>query len=172
MTVRKKKKKNNTFLRLLCRVLGTVLIAAVFAILLPLNIPKLFGNQVYNVVSGSMAPEIPIGSIIVVQPADPVSIQTDDVIAFMKGNSVVTHRVTSNNSVEGRFKTKGDANEMEDINAVTYDEFVGKVVWHAPYLGGIAQIMTSTIGKIYLLAVLACGIMFHMIAGQLKVLAE
>jgi len=39
------------------------------------------------------------------------------------------------------------------------------------YLGGLAQVLTSTVGKIYMLALLACGIMFHMIAGKLKVLA-
>ena len=168
----RKKQKKYIVPRILCRVLGTVLIAAVFAILLPLNIPKLLGNEVYNVVSGSMEPEIPVGSMIVVHPTPAAEIAEGDVIAFTKGEYVITHRVTSNNTIEGRFKTKGDANEQEDLNTVSYSEYIGKVVFHLPLLGGIIAIMTSTVGKIYLLAVLACGVMFHLIANQLKVLAD
>ena len=172
MGVRKKTKKKNSFLPALCSVLGTVLIIVVFAVLLTLNVPRIMGDEIYTVVSGSMAPEIPVGSLIVVHPEDPLEILEDDIIAFSKDDSVVTHRVTANNTVEGRFTTKGDANEQEDISTVSYYDFIGKVIWHVPYLGGMAQILTSTVGKIYMLAVLACGIMFHMIAGKLKVLGE
>ena len=167
-----KNKRKYTFLGILCRILGTLLIVGVFAVLLPISIPKLFGASVYNVVSASMSPEIPVNSLIVVQPADPAELQEEDIIAYYRDNVVITHRITSNNTLEGRITTKGDANEQEDIFEVTYDQVIGKVTWHAPVLGGIAQIITSTAGKIYLLAVLACGIMFHMIAGQLKVLSE
>ncbi len=172
MTGNKKTKRKNTFFQILCRTLGTLLIAAVFAVLLPLNIPKIMGNGVYNVVSGSMEPEIPVGSMIVVQPVDPFTLGEGDIIAFYRNDSVITHRVTFNNAMEDQIRTKGDANEQEDFFDVSYNQVIGKVTWHVPFLGGLAQVLTSTAGKIYLLAVLACGIMFHMIAGQLKTLAE
>ena len=172
MSGKQKAKKKNTFPRLLCRVLGTVLIVAVFAVLLSINVPRFFGGVVYNVVSASMAPEIPVNSIIVVKPIDAEELQAEDIIAFYREDVVVTHRVTDNNTLEGKITTKGDANEQEDIHTVSYNQVIGKVIWHAPLIGGIAQILTSTVGKIYMLAVLACGIMFHMIAGQLKVLDE
>ena len=172
MGSRQREKRKNRFLQILCRILGTLLIVAVFAVLLPINIPKLFGGVVYNVVSPSMAPEIPVGSLIVVQPVDPAKLQEDDIIAYYRDNVVITHRITFNNTLEGKITTKGDANEQEDLFEVTYNQIIGKVTWHVPFLGGLAQVLTSTAGKIYLLAVLACGIMFHMIAGQLKTLAE
>ena len=172
MGSRQREKRKNRFLQILCRILGTLLIVAVFAVLLPINIPKLFGGVVYNVVSPSMAPEIPVGSLIVVQPVDPGDLQEEDIIAYYRDNVVITHRITSNNTLEGKITTKGDANEQEDIFEVTYNQVIGKVTWHAPLLGGIAQVLTSTAGKVYLLAVLACGIMFHMIAGQLSVLSS
>ena len=172
MGSKQREKRKNRFLQILCRILGTLLIIAVFAVLLPINIPKLFGGAVYNVVSPSMAPEIPVGSLIVVQPVDPGDLQEEDIIAYYRDNVVITHRITSNNTLEGKITTKGDANEEEDLFLVTYNQVIGKVTWHVPFLGGLAQGLTSTAGKIYLLAVLACGIMFHMIAGQLSVLSS
>lgn len=172
MANRQKTKRKNTFLQILCRILGTLLIIAVFAVLLPISIPRIMGGAVYNVVSPSMAPEIPVNSLIAVQPVDPVNLQEKDIIAYYRDDVVITHRVTYNNTVEGKLTTKGDANEQEDMFEVTYNQVIGKVTWHVPFLGGLAQVLTSTAGKIYLLAVLACGIMFHMIAGQLKTLAE
>jgi len=172
MANRQKPKRKNTFLQILCRILGTLLIIAVFAVLLPISIPRIMGGAVYNVVSPSMAPEIPVNSLIAVQPIDPVELQGKDIIAYYRDDVVITHRVTYNNTVEGKLTTKGDANEQEDLFEVTYNQVIGKVTWHVPFLGGLAQVLTSTAGKIYLLAVLACGIMFHMIAGQLKTLSE
>ena len=172
MAQAKKKKHKNIFLRVLCRGLGTLLIIAVFAVLLPISIPRFMGGGVYNVVSPSMEPEIPVNSLIVVQPTDPMRLAVDDIVAYYRDDVVITHRVTSNDTIEGVITTKGDANEQEDMFEVTYNQVIGKVVWHVAYLGGLAQVLTSTVGKIYMLALLACGIMFHMIAGKLKVLGE
>lgn len=172
MTVKKRTKRKNIFLQILCRILGTLLIIAVFAVLIPISVPRIMGGAVYNVVSPSMAPEIPVNSLIAVQPIDPVELKEEDIIAYYRDDVIITHRVTNNNTLEGKITTKGDANEEEDLFLVTYNQVIGKVTWHVPFLGGLAQVLTSTAGKIYLLAVLACGIMFHMIAGQLKTLAE
>ena len=172
MTVKKRTKRKNTFLQILCRILGTLLIIAVFAVLIPISVPRIMGGAVYNVVSPSMEPEIPVNSLIVVQPTDPMRLVVDDIVAYYRDDVVITHRVTSNDTIEGVITTKGDANEQEDFFDVSYNQIIGKVIWHVPFLGGLAQVLTSTAGKIYLLAVLACGIMFHMIAGQLKTLAE
>ena len=172
MTAKKKTKRKNIFLQILCRILGTLLIITVFAVLIPISVPRIMGGAVYNVVSPSMAPEIPVNSLIAVQPVDPVELKEEDIIAYYRDDVIITHRVTNNNTLEGKITTKGDANEEEDLFLVTYNQVIGKVTWHVPFLGGLAQVLTSTAGKIYLLAVLACGIMFHMIAGQLKTLAE
>ena len=37
------------------------------------------------------------------------------------------------------FRTKGDANEIEDGGSVAYDKVVGKVVLNVPYLGYILR---------------------------------
>ena len=76
--------------------LGTLFIVAVFALTLPLTIPRLMGYQVFSVISGSMEPAIPVGSVIYVREADASEVQVDEIIAFYDEGSVVAHRVVAN----------------------------------------------------------------------------
>jgi len=110
------KAKGGKLIPALCNIVGTLILLSVIATCIPVTVPQLMGYGVYNIVSGSMEPEIPIGSAIYVQSAAPESIQEGDVIAFQSGESVVAHRVVRNQTVEGTFKTKGDANAEEDMN--------------------------------------------------------
>ena len=56
---------------------------------------------------------------------------------------VITHRVVSNSSAMGEFITKGDANEENDMNPVTYNQYMGKMVRSIPKIGGIVQTITG-----------------------------
>ena len=152
----------------LCSVFGTLILLSVIAAFLPLTVPRLMGYEIYEVVSGSMEPEIPVGSIIYVEDAEASEIPEGDVIAFVKGDSVITHRVEENRYVEGEFITKGDANSQEDMTPVDYDSLVVRVAFHAPMLGTFMRLMTSMTGKLYAAAFAACGVMFHMLAGVLR----
>lgn len=162
-------KKGGKFLPALCNILGTLILLAVIALVLPLSVPKLMGYQVYNVISGSMEPAIPVGSMIFVKPVDGSEIQPDEIIAFQSGDSVVTHRVLENHVVEAEFITKGDANADEDLSTIPYNSLIGAVRRHVPMLGDIMMHVTTTVGKVYLLALVACGLMFNILASRLRV---
>ena len=84
-----------------CSLAGTVILLCVIGAFLPLTIPNLLGYQIYEVVSGSMEPEIPVGSVIYVKAAAPEEIGEGEIIAFMRNSSVITHRVEENRFVEG-----------------------------------------------------------------------
>ena len=84
----------------LCSALGTLILVGVIAAFLPLTVPRLMGYGIYEVVSGSMEPEIPVGSVVYVKAARPEEVEAGDVIAFNKGGSVITHRVEENHYVE------------------------------------------------------------------------
>lgn len=152
----------------LCSVCGTLILLGVIAVFLPLTAPRLMGYEIYEVVSGSMEPEIPVGSLLYAKSAAPEEICPGDVIVFMKDGSTVTHRVEENRYVEGEFITKGDANSEEDMLPVPYESLRGRVVWHLPVLGGVMSLLAGTTGKIYAAAFAACGVMFHMLAGVLR----
>lgn len=161
--------KGGNFLPALCNLLGTFILLAIIASCLSIVVPKLSGYQVFHIVSGSMTPEIPIGSIVYVQPTEPEDVQSDDIIAFQFDDSVITHRVVTNHIVEGNFTTKGDANEVEDERRVDYDELIGKVVRHYPYLGELLLVYSTNVGKIYIILFAACGAMLNVLASRLRV---
>ena len=85
---------------------------------------RLLGVQVYSVLSGSMEPKYPVGSLIYVKAVDPYELKSGDVITFMLNeNTVATHRIVEvvpdeSDSGVVRFRTKGDANEAEDGSLV------------------------------------------------------
>ncbi len=132
-------------------VIGKVLMVCVIFACLSLVIPKIAGYDAYVVVSGSMEPAIPVGSIVYSKKVDSSTLQIGDVIVFIdpsRSTTPITHRVVSNDPSNGTIVTKGDANEREDVNPATYDNVVGKVGWHVPRVGFVAATLTSTLGKI------------------------
>ena len=162
--------RGGSILPALCSIIGTAILLAVIILLIPMSTPRLFGYDMYNVVSGSMEPAIPAGSMIFVQTAEAKDLTEGEVIAFYSGGSVVVHRVTNNNTVEGKISTKGDANADEDFTTVLYKEVIGVVKYHVPYLGDISSNLTSSFGKVYLLALIILGLLFHLLAARLRAL--
>ena len=69
---------------------------------------------------------------------------------------------------DGNVITKGDANDLEDRQKIEYRDLLGKVVYHVPVLGDVTAHLTTPLGKIYLFAVLVCGLLFNLIAGRLR----
>ena len=161
-------KKGGGLIPALCSILGTLILVAAILTVLPVTVPRFLGYEIYNVISGSMEPELPVGSVVYVKETDPAEIQEGDIIAFNSQGSVVTHRVKQNRVVEGEFVTKGDANEAEDLWTVDYDELIGRVTFHAPVLGGLMELYTTGVGKIYLLLFAACGAMLNLLASKLR----
>jgi len=144
------------------------MIIIVIALCAPITLPGLMGYQVYDVVSGSMEPEIPVGSVVYVKQADPSMIQVGDVIAYQSESDVVIHRVTANRSSMGEMVTKGDANNVEDFSPVPYVDVLGRVEVHLPFLGAFMSIYASVAGKVYLLLIAAFGVMLNLVAANMR----
>jgi signal peptidase len=171
MTLMNKKKSKNNPVALLCRSLGTVLLIFLILICIPLVIPNLMGLQVYAVVSGSMEPAIPIGSLVYIQAQTPETVQAGSVIAFYgsdDGLGIVTHRVVENRIVSGEFITKGDANEKEDMNAVPYNRLIGEEVFCIPKAGNAAQLLSSLTGRGIAAGVIMAAVLLHIISITLE----
>lgn len=152
----------------LCNVAGILILLSVIISCLPVTVPRLMGYEIYDVVSGSMEPEIPVGSILYVEGLAPEDVEEGDVIAFWSNGSVVAHRVVKNKVVEGTFITKGDANAREDMNDIEYEALIGRVKAHYPLLGHLTALYGSRVGKVYVICFAACGAMFNMLAGRLR----
>ena len=162
-----KQQKGGNVLPTLCRMLGLIILLAVIIACLPVTIPQFIGYQVFNVVSGSMEPTIPVGSVIYVKPIDPDQVKDGDIIAFHSGESVIMHRVVDNYVVEGYFKTKGDANEIEDLTQIPYEDLIGIGEKHYPALGEIMVLLASGIGKACMLSAAGCGALLMLLGVRL-----
>lgn len=151
-----------------CRILGTVILLAVLAICLPLSVPKLLGYQVYDVVSGSMDPAIPVHSVVLVQPAAPEELQPGEIVAYRSGSSVVIHRLVENHIVEGELVTKGDANAEPDPLKVEYAGVLGTVTAHIPFIGIYAEALNTLPGKLYAFGFIVAAAMLYLLAHDLS----
>ena len=62
--------------------------------------------------------------------------------------------------------TKGDANEVEDAEPVSFDRVIGRSVLCIPYLGRIATFVDSTQGKLSIAAVFVLTFIIWRIADK------
>lgn len=146
-------------LKKICSILTGILIAMLAVLAAILIIPRIFGYETLAVLSGSMEPEIPVGSIVFVKEAAQEEIKVGDIITYrLSGNTLVTHRVAQIDAQTGDYITRGDANETPDSNPVSYDSIVGVANLHLPLLGYLSIYMKTPLG----LAV-ACGIIIIII---------
>ena len=166
-----KKKHKKSPVPAICSVLGTAILIFVILLCIPFTIPKIMGGQIYTVISGSMEPEIPVGSLVYVEGIAPEDVQENDVIAFYGGrdaNAIITHRVVENRIIMGEFITKGDANQTNDMNPVQYENLLGRVEWSVPEVGVIAQMLTGIEGKIAAGSLIGLAVILHVIAAVLE----
>lgn len=138
-------------------------------------IPRMSGATAYTVLTGSMEPGMPPGSLAVVRPVEPVTLRTGDVITYqMKSGepAVVTHRVVGVGSTldgELRFTTRGDANSADDP-LVRPEQIRGSLWYQLPWLGHINSALTGPQRQWLTIAVVAglLGYSVYMAASALR----
>lgn len=132
-------------LQKICGFFSTILMVVLLALAAVLIVPVILGYTELAVLTGSMQPTIPVGSLIYVKEVEPSTLQVGDVVTYqLEGDTMVTHRVVKVNPDEGYLVTQGDANEDPD-GQITFDRIVGKMDFHLPYLGYISMnIRTKT----------------------------
>jgi signal peptidase len=158
--------------------LAVILAVAVAAI----AVPKAAGAVPLTVLSNSMAPTMPVGSLAVVKPTMPVTagkpeelsveeieqvnevskIEPGDVIVFApkegSGTTVIHRVITANTDSTGRrtFMTRGDNNDAMDPPVAGYQ--VRGVLWYRlPWLGWVNDAMDSSTRRVVSVAVAAAG---------------
>ncbi len=122
----------------------------------PNETPDFLGYKSYVIVSGSMEPTIQKGDAIFVKEVPEKEIQTNDIISFTIGETNVTHRIiqiTEDNGVK-KYKTKGDNNNTEDKETITYQQIEGKYQFKINQFGLITQILKSKITLIILVFII------------------
>lgn len=163
--------KKHSWLGILCSGFGLVLLLLVVLLCLPLTVPRLFGYELYAIVSGSMEPAIPIGSVVYAKQTDPQEIEAGDVVVFYGGHdstTVITHRTVENHQEAQELLTKGDANAGNDMLPITYNNVIGRVALSIPLLGFLLPLVTDISGKLYLAGILGAGVLFRVLGSRLR----
>ena len=137
-------------------VLAAVVIALALIVLLRTvftpagEVPSLGNYSFMHTLTGSMEPAIPVHSFIVTQETDPADLQVGDIITFRATESSMegalnTHRITSVYEENGQlmFRTKGDANAVEDAQPVAAANVVGRVVFVSAALGTLVSLLSN-----------------------------
>ena len=132
--------------------LVNILRLAVVALFLTVYItPIVSGIRFLTVITGSMSPTIPVGTIIVVLPAPATAVKPGQVVAYRMPDNpqlVVTHRVVEVIPQPLGFKTKGDANQAADSYAVPPGNLIGVVDHWVPNLGNALRFIQTPVGFI------------------------
>ena len=154
----------------ICNLISTLMIIACLAITAALIAPRLAGREAFAVMSGSMEPYYHVGSIVYVdKDISPEEIQVGDPITFRKADTAVaTHRVIAIDEEARQFTTKGDANEVQDMAPVSFDNVIGKAGMSIPLLGFISLNITTKKGMIAAAAVVVVFILLQLIPEILK----
>lgn len=117
-------------------------------------LPMVFGRGNAMVMSGSMEPTIPIGSMIIIHKHD--SYAPDDIITYDENSTLVTHRLIS---IDGDTAiTKGDANNAQD-SPIQTSQIRGEVTAVLPNAGKVLLWMQSPL-RIFIILLLGITVQF------------
>lgn len=136
---------------------GLLLMIGLLAVMV--IIPRLTGSTAYTVLTGSMEPTMPPGTLIVVKPTPNDELSTGDVITFQPESgdpAVVTHRIDGiyyTGEGERRIHTKGDNNPISDSWSLVPEQIHGKVIYSVPYLGRVNSVINGQSRSILVTAV-------------------
>jgi signal peptidase I len=144
---------------LLSRIGGTVLTAVMaiaLVIFVSMTVLRISGGELLAIRTGSMAPMMEPGDLLISRDVDPRTVRRGDVITFRVpevDNTLVTHRVTKVDEAGNTFTTKGDANDTDDPFTTTAKDVLGIRWFSIPRIGRLMVFLSSGLGTALLIGI-------------------
>ena len=107
---------------------------AVAGLLVLMGMAVLLELRPVVILSGSMEPVIPTGSICLISGADRRGMP-GRIVAYELQDHLVVHRISSVDLDGQNFITRGDSNDTADPAPVSAEQIRGRVIGAVPYLG-------------------------------------
>ncbi|MBQ6756881.1 MAG: signal peptidase I [Oscillospiraceae bacterium] len=114
--------------------------------------PNFFGYSMFRVLTGSMEPELPVGSMVIVKRVGAEEVKVGDIITFFSTDptlqgGVNTHRVIDidNSGMDILFTTKGDANQFKDEYGAVGSNLIGVVIYCSTFLGTAVRLASNPV---------------------------
>ncbi len=146
--------QGKAFIKVIKRIADVLAVLAVVLIVIFVG-GWLLGFRSYTVLSGSMEPVYPVGSVIVVRPATAENVSVGDAITFnLSVDTVATHRVVEIDFEDRQFVTQGDQSDFRDA-PISFDALIGKPMFAIPYLGYAVRWMLNPPGRYIMIITIA-----------------
>ena len=109
------------------------------------------GWRLQNILSGSMVPTLPVGSVVLTKKELPDRYTIGDIITFQQPahKTLITHRIVDRQYSATRvllFTVKGDANPIPDPFPISAGAVLGKVMFVLPRVGYLIYALHLPIG--------------------------
>lgn len=128
------------------------------ALTLMLLVPVAVHGAALAVRSGSMAPALGVGDLVVVRPVAAASLRVGDIATYRSaGGALITHRIVAvaGAGSERSFTFRGDANPAPDPQPVPAADVLGRMWFSLPYLGTVRERLAALRTPIVVGAVVA-----------------
>ncbi len=176
-TPNKQASRLQAFMCKLAKVVINVELVIALLVMVAVLLPPVFGVKPYCVLTGSMEPALPVGSMAYIDTnIDAKDLKEGDIVTFrIEGESsdkVVTHRVVENDKEAHQLTTQGDANEAQDNGCVAYANVLGKTVECVPYLGHVVTFVMNNKIKIIIVLIVFNAAVLYLANSKKKDLAQ
>lgn len=116
----------------------------------------IFGIYMFNIVSESMEPTFYKNDLAVVKSCEVEKLEKGDIITFQQEDRIISHRIIGiiKENGEKKFITKGDNNEVEDVEPIEMQNIYGKVEFIIPKIGKIVNYIQNVKGFINVLIII------------------
>ena len=160
-------KKEGSILRGIAQGISWVILLFLLVVAMAvIVVPALTHSTPYTILTSSMVPTYPPGTLVIVKPIPIEDIHIGTVVTYQLESGkpeLVTHRVVAINQPnlpgdEATFVTKGDANDVPDAKAVQYVQIRGAVWYSVPYVGWINNLVNGDMRSV--LIPIAAGALF------------
>ncbi|MFB2584528.1 signal peptidase I [Herbiconiux liukaitaii] len=172
--------KEGGLVRMVSRSLALALLLLVLALgAAVIAVPRIANAIPLTVLTSSMEPGLPPGTLLIVKPVATDDIRVGDVVTYqIRPNvpGVITHRVTSVNLAADGTRTfifKGDNNSVADKDPVVEGQVMGRVWYSVPLIGfvntstgGSARAWLIPVGASVLLLYAAATIVRGVVAAR------
>jgi signal peptidase len=102
-------------------------------------VPRITHGAALTVLTGSMSPDLPVGSVAMTRSVSPGALHVGDVVTYQEPGTadLITHRIVAidKTSTPYEFTFQGDRNPVPDPEPVPASAVRGKVWLDVPYLG-------------------------------------
>ncbi len=129
----------------------------------PEKTPSFLGIKTFSIITGSMEPVIGIDDIVIVKEVNADELNNNDIISFKTNDGIITHRII-NAKKEGNsliYTTKGDNNEVTDIERVEFSQIEGKYIGKIPKISWLLSFFKNKIVFSVILIVLIISFIYE-----------